>query len=898
VDIDYRQRLLEYIDAVASECLPQNDSGEWMDIDGGAPDVDEELETNRPCTDRVFQPFPDPDDPDFEALMREQVFHIVRVRQFHSRKHTPTCFKYGKKKSCRFRFPRKIVSETAFDEATGVVYVKRNHKYLNGFNKWLSIMTRGNHDIQFLLTKNHALAIVHYIMKYITKPEAALHSKLTVAAAVRKTISTQTVPGSSADISKKLLLKVYNKLDTLREVGVPEAISHILKFPERYTDANFVNLHTTHLLRHMRNLAQYQIMEDDENEDDFNLEVIVNDQGALCTVSLFDDYACRGEALHNWCLYDYCAQFYKHKRMNGLLFDSPHPQREHYSQFLRQSPANVPTLLGKLFFVKPDSLNEKDRRDYHCLIASLFFPWSQKRTPKSSNETWEQFVEAHRENLLPRLRRIIDNLTLLHKTKEDTRLHHLQMQAQQESSDSDDDSGDDSFESGDDHVDADDDDSHHVQFSAAVEQVLSNSIEDGLDFYTSEGLDALRDTAHATTIISEQPPQDLHSFGLSLEDLQTHVKSLSKAAEAARTYRQTDGTGYTISSDDQSPHVFLTDGTSDEPAIMQIVRQFTLNAEQERALRIIAYHTANRSKVGPQLRMGIFGEGGTGKSRLIAAIRAWFSAIGKKYEVVITATTGSAAFNINGSTLHSEAHLNVKKTDKKKIPKKELPLWRTRNYLITDEVSMCDTGMLENLDTNLRHAKSNQDIKFGGVNVIFMGDFLQIPTVSGRDVYLDKLECQKGHQLWRSLNAVVLLTEQMRQSEDPEWGACLRRLRVHLPTDADIAMIIDRVGAPLACPSTIPMLVRRHNLRNVLNEIKLREISQVSEVPITHCLATIHELQKMSLSEAYSLKGGKTKLKGDGILSVIPGAPLLITKNIDRPLGMSDPPNFVFRTEL
>src|SRR5271154_993046 len=125
-DVDYRQRLLAYIDTVASECLPENDSSEWMDLDGDAPDVAEELETNsRRSTDRsrVFQPFPDPDDPDFEVLMREQVFRIVRVRQFHSRKHTPTCFKYGKKK-CRFRFPRKIVLETVFDEATGIVYVK------------------------------------------------------------------------------------------------------------------------------------------------------------------------------------------------------------------------------------------------------------------------------------------------------------------------------------------------------------------------------------------------------------------------------------------------------------------------------------------------------------------------------------------------------------------------------------------------------------------------------------------------------------------------------------------------------------------------------------------------------------------------------------------------------
>ena len=112
-------------------------------------------------------------------------------------------------------------------------------------------MTRGNHDIQFLFTKNHSLAIIHYIMKYISKPEAALHSKLTVAAAVRKTISTSTEPSSNADIAKKMLLKIYNKLDSLREVGVPEAISHLLKFPDHYTDTNFINIHTTHLLRYM-----------------------------------------------------------------------------------------------------------------------------------------------------------------------------------------------------------------------------------------------------------------------------------------------------------------------------------------------------------------------------------------------------------------------------------------------------------------------------------------------------------------------------------------------------------------------------------------------------------------------------------------------------------------------
>ena len=82
--------------------------------------------------------------------------------------------------------------------------------------------------------------------------------------------------------------------------------------------------------------------------------------------------------------------------------------------------------------------------------------------------------------------------------------------------------------------------------------------------------------------------------------------------------------------------------------------------------------------------------------------------------------------------------------------------------------------MLINLNMNLKEAKSRPDDYFGGINIIFMGDFLQLATVSHLDVYVDKpSEWENGHHLWRSINLVVLLTEQMRQSDDPEFAAAL-----------------------------------------------------------------------------------------------------------------------------
>ena len=77
-DLDFRQRLLDYIENVASECFPQNPDSDWMDIDDVADaDVDDDLQTDDESKDQIFQPFPDPDDPDFDLLFNRSIFHIA-----------------------------------------------------------------------------------------------------------------------------------------------------------------------------------------------------------------------------------------------------------------------------------------------------------------------------------------------------------------------------------------------------------------------------------------------------------------------------------------------------------------------------------------------------------------------------------------------------------------------------------------------------------------------------------------------------------------------------------------------------------------------------------------------------------------------------------------------------
>jgi PIF1-like helicase len=87
-----------------------------------------------------------------------------------------------------------------------------------------------------------------------------------------------------------------------------------------------------------------------------------------------------------------------------------------------------------------------------------------------------------------------------------------------------------------------------------------------------------------------------------------------------------------------------------------------------------------------KLRMGIFGEGGTGKSRLIAAICAWFKSSHREDDLLIAASTGSAARKISGTTVHSAAGISVEDEDPTRmqpVNPAKLAEWRDRNYMVT-----------------------------------------------------------------------------------------------------------------------------------------------------------------------------------------------------------------------
>ena len=172
--------------------------------------------------------------------------------------------------------------------------------------------------------------------------------------------------------------------------------------------------------------------------------------------------------------------------------------------------------------------------------------------------------------------------------------------------------------------------------------------------------------------------------------------------------------------------------------------------------------------------MYLGGPGGTGKSRVIAALTDYFAECGEARRLRLTSFTGIAAKNINGVTLHTSLALNQGQKNRKKEKGKTkadlIAMWVGVDYLFIDEMSMIGCYLLLQIHEALVEAKGCTE-PFGGISVIFAGDFAQLPPVGQTKLFTWTKSAKEstifGQLLWRSVTTVVMLTQQMRQ-EGPE----------------------------------------------------------------------------------------------------------------------------------
>ena len=121
----------------------------------------------------------------------------------------------------------------------------------------------------------------------------------------------------------------------------------------------------------------------------------------------------------------------------------------------------------------------------------------------------------------------------------------------------------------------------------------------------------------------------------------------------------------------------------------------------------------------------IHGRAGTGKTTLIRRIIDE-----AKLNYVILAPTGVAALNAGGQTIHSFFRLPPRmiNLDDIEVNNQLKTIVRRLEFLVIDEISMVRADVLDAIDHSLRMHRAS-DEAFGGIPMILVGDFLQLPPI-------------------------------------------------------------------------------------------------------------------------------------------------------------------------
>lgn len=314
------------------------------------------------------------------------------------------------------------------------------------------------------------------------------------------------------------------------------------------------------------------------------------------------------------------------------------------------------------------------------------------------------------------------------------------------------------------------------------------------------------------------------------------------------------------------------------------------------------------------------GGAGTGKSHVIhAVVQAMHD---REKTVILAASTGIAAVNIGGITLHSALGLGladepiqdlIAKARRWNLAKK----WKTVDLLIIDEISMVSPEFFEKVEAILtellidrRRRRLALPPSFGGLQVMVCGDFFQLPPVIKHDPDTPNPEndeipmefCFQHPEFQRAFppqNTVIL--NQIFRQESPEFAGMLSRIRVGDYTEDDAVAVNSRVGAEITPPHGILPTVMYSHRADVdgYNSEKLDELhGDSAEYSGAFCYCLSEESAKLFIDESRRIPAAvrkKFKKVEDNIrknapveitLELKPNAQVLLCANICTEAGL------------
>lgn len=196
------------------------------------------------------------------------------------------------------------------------------------------------------------------------------------------------------------------------------------------------------------------------------------------------------------------------------------------------------------------------------------------------------------------------------------------------------------------------------------------------------------------------------------------------------------------------------------------------------------------------------GQAGTGKSTLL---RQFLDSTAM--DVAVTAPTGIAALNIGGTTVHRWCGMQLGPQDgedflqaaerleqQPSIHGARKRVWGTE-VLVVDEISMMAGRHLDFLNYWLKRIRECQE-PFGGLQVIFLGDFLQLPPV--RTDQTQPYDWAFRSEAWQEADFKTIKLEKVRRQNDVPFIEMLSGFRIGKmkPRDSQLLKSTLRMNPP------------------------------------------------------------------------------------------------------
>ena len=317
------------------------------------------------------------------------------------------------------------------------------------------------------------------------------------------------------------------------------------------------------------------------------------------------------------------------------------------------------------------------------------------------------------------------------------------------------------------------------------------------------------------------------------------------------------------------------------------------------------------------------GGAGTGKSFLIQAIKNHLPSIKaarencsvrsedadtnshtihvKMHRVRVTALTGCAAILLGrgSKTLHSWAGIgkgqgSVSELVAKIRYGKAKRNWLTTDLLIIDEISMLTTELLEKLDGIAKRMRSSCQ-PFGGIQVVFVGDFFQLPPVikdaqQSAEQNIFAFQSPVWNTIIRPEHEIHL--KQIHRQSDPIFQKILNETRLGKLTPESCEIIKSRIGLNWQSAKIRPtLLFPRRTEVDMINETNLRALKGTRhsyKVDLTFSEKTPIGFDKKNPDFLRTLDIMDRDSSYVSELILIEGAQVMLIYNLDIERGLSN----------